>query len=251
MLITRESSAKVCIPLKKGVIRINFIVYKIVCTVNGKIYIGQTNKTIEERLHGHFNFAFTEIKRSENHKFARAIRKYGKDSFYIEEIERVNNQEELDDRELYWIIYYDAVEQGYNSRADRGKCGGDTLSNHWNKEQISDKIRKSKIGDNNPMKKYGYLVGGENNGMFGKHGKDHPNSKQCIAINEITGEIKVFESQKDASVYFGMKNGNPITARLKGRTKSSFNGWNFYNYEEYKQGQQTTESVDGEKDAIE
>jgi group I intron endonuclease len=229
----------------------NFIVYKITCKTNNKIYIGQTNKTLEERLRKHFNFAFTEVERSKNHKFARAIRKYGKEAFYIEEIERVNSQEELDEREFYWINYYNAVEEGYNSRADKGKCGGDTLSQHWNKDEISEKLRASKVGDNNPMKTHGYLVSGERNGMYGKHGSDNPNSIECVAIHETTKEVKIFDSQKEASIYFGMKNQNPISARLHGRTKSSYKGWRFYRYEEYKQGQQTTESVDNEKDVIE
>lgn len=229
----------------------NFIVYKITCRDNGKVYIGQTNKTLEERLHKHFSFAFTEKERSKNHKFARAIRKHGKEAFDIEIIETVNNQEELDEREFYWINYYNAVEEGYNSRADKGKCGGDTLSQHWNKEEISQRIRDSKIGDKNPMKTHGHLLSGERNGMYGKHGADNPNSHKCVAVHEETKEVKIFGSQQEASVYFGMKNGNPISTRLNGKTKSSFKGWRFYRYEEYKQGQETTESVDSEKDTIE
>ena len=69
-------------------------------------------------------------------KFYRAVRKYGRNNFFIETIDSATNQDELDDKEIYWINYYNAIEDGYNSKATKGKCGGDTLSNHPNKEII-------------------------------------------------------------------------------------------------------------------
>lgn len=44
----------------------------------------------------------------------RAIHKYGKDNFIIEQIEQCN-QEDLNDREKYWINFYDSYRNGYNS----------------------------------------------------------------------------------------------------------------------------------------
>ena len=72
-------------------------------------------------------------------KFYRAVRKYGTENFYIEEIDRATTQEELDEKELYWINKLDAVNNGYNTKSVKGKCGGDTLSNHPNKKAISEK----------------------------------------------------------------------------------------------------------------
>lgn len=225
-----------------------FIVYKIICDVNGKVYIGQTNKSIKERLQNHIKFALTE-KRSEKVKFSRAIRKYGKEHFHIEEIERVNNQEELDEREFYWINYYDSVNTGYNSKNSKGKCGGDTLSNHWNKEEISRKISESKKGDLNPMRINGGLKG-ERNGMYGKLGALNPHSRKCVGVNSITGEIKFFDSRADASRYVGLRVSG-VSSRITGSTKGEYRGWMFYNYEEYLKSQETIESVDNEKDIIE
>lgn len=36
-------------------------------------------------------------------KFYRAIRKYGAENFYIEKLDIARNQEELDEKEYFWI----------------------------------------------------------------------------------------------------------------------------------------------------
>lgn len=142
----------------------NFLVYKITCKINNKIYVGQTTETLKQRFSRHMGYQKDE----HDTKFYRAIRKYGAENFYIEELDIARNQEELDEKEYFWINKLDTVNKGYNSRAVKGKCGGDTLSNHPNKNIISEKIRQSKIGDKNPMRIYGGLKG-EKNGMYGKH----------------------------------------------------------------------------------
>lgn len=43
----------------------------------------------------------------------RAIHKYGKDKFHISLIEEVS-VEKLNEREKYWITYYDSYNNGYN-----------------------------------------------------------------------------------------------------------------------------------------
>lgn len=227
-----------------------YIVYKITCDVNGKVYIGQTYETIDKRFKRHMNFAHKD-ERSEWIKFSRAIRKYGVEHFYIEQIEECHSQEELDEREWYWINHYDAVRTGYNSKNSKGKCGGDTWTNNPNQEAIRVKLREGKLGDKNPMKRYGYKVAGERNGMYGRTGGLNPIARKCVAVHEETGEVMVFGAQKEASDYFGFKNSNPICQRIKGTCKSTVNGWKFYDYEEYLEAQQTIESVAQEKDLCE
>lgn len=227
-----------------------FIVYKIVNDVNGKVYIGQTYLPLKRRLKRHIHFALHE-KKSENVKFARAIRKYGPEHFQAEQIEICEDQKQLDEREWYWIQYYNAVEEGYNSKNCKGKCGGDTLTNHPNREDICKRISKQKMGDNNPMRKNGGLKG-ERNGMYGKRGSEVHNSKKCVGVNSVTGEVKVFESQVEAARYVGLKGpGLSVGKRIRKETTSEYKGWMFYSYEEYLETQETTESVDSEKDVIE
>ena len=54
------------------------IIYKITNKTTGKIYIGQTINSLEQRWNRHCNDALNNIL---NTHFARAIRLYGKDDF--------------------------------------------------------------------------------------------------------------------------------------------------------------------------
>ena len=87
-------------------------IYKIENKVNGQIYIGQTVKTVEKRFQQHKNNSnksyFSQI------VLYKAFNKYGIENFECSEIEEVPN-ELLDEREKYWIEYYDSYFNGYNS----------------------------------------------------------------------------------------------------------------------------------------
>ena len=91
--------------LKKGKI------YKITNKVNDKVYIGQTIQTLKKRFNGHC--CYSKSDRSTNMYIKRAIHKYGRDNFSIELIEECL-LEELNDKEKYWIAYYDSYNNGYN-----------------------------------------------------------------------------------------------------------------------------------------
>ncbi|MBQ5474538.1 MAG: GIY-YIG nuclease family protein [Lachnospiraceae bacterium] len=86
-------------------------IYKITNIQNNKVYIGQSIRPIEQRFKRHINDAINN--KLDTH-FARAIRKYGKDSFRIETIDTAQTQEELNQKEQYWIQQYDSVNNGYN-----------------------------------------------------------------------------------------------------------------------------------------
>lgn len=75
------------------------MIYKIVNNLNGDFYIGKTTKTKEERLQRHF---YDSSYGSETH-LHRAVRKYGKANFIIEEVECQLSEDVLDEREIYWI----------------------------------------------------------------------------------------------------------------------------------------------------
>ena len=86
-------------------------IYKIWNELNDNIYVGQTTQTLESRWKEHI-YACNNI----NHKHSylyNAMRKYGKQYFHIEKIEQCNDIQ-LDEREKYWISYYDSYNNGYN-----------------------------------------------------------------------------------------------------------------------------------------
>lgn len=97
------------------------VIYKITNTVKNKIYIGQTKKYygtkpygIECRLQRHISDA-GRILEGGCVRLWRAIRKYGGDNFVTEEIE-VTNADNVDERETYYIAFYDSTNKkiGYN-----------------------------------------------------------------------------------------------------------------------------------------
>lgn len=108
-------------------------IYKITNNVNGKVYIGQTIQTIKERFYQH---CATKCSDSVlNMAIHRAIKKYGKFNFTIEVIEEVD-KDSLNDREKFWIEYYNSYNNGYNST-----IGGQDSSTHF-KELDTESIIK-------------------------------------------------------------------------------------------------------------
>lgn len=88
------------------------IIYIITNSINEKVYIGQTIQSLQSRWQGHCRKACS--KQETNMQIKRAIYKYGKENFIIEELERCN-LEDLNDREIYYISLYNSYESGYNT----------------------------------------------------------------------------------------------------------------------------------------
>lgn len=91
-------------------------IYKITNNQNGKIYIGQTSRTLEERLESHFYSSIYE----RQHKFYSDILNYGRNAFSIELIEECPD-EMANIVESYWIYKLNSIETGYNSCLSIGK----------------------------------------------------------------------------------------------------------------------------------
>lgn len=184
-------------------------IYKITNIQNNKVYIGQTIRPIQDRFHRHINDALNNI--LDTH-FARAIRKYGKDNFIIEQIDQAQTQDELNKKEQYWIQYYNSVQNGYNETDAIFKCGGNTYQSKTEKEMevIKEKIRQTKLGAKNPM------------------------AKKIKRINIITNEIDIFDTTISCAKACGIKNGKTsISTRLNGQVKSPYkNTWIFEYYNE-------------------
>lgn len=88
-------------------------IYKATSATTNKVYIGQSSQTLQERINQHNSHAYGH---QYNYHFHNAIRKYGAEDFSYEIIEdEIKTIEELNDRERYWIKYYDSYNNGYNS----------------------------------------------------------------------------------------------------------------------------------------
>ena len=113
-------------------------IYLISNDINNKLYVGQTIQTLNKRFNGHC--CYSKSDRSVNMYIKRAIHKYGKDKFHITLIEEcpVNL---LDDREKYWISFYDSYNNGYNLT----KGGQD--SNYFNLHRLENTIDIKKFSE--------------------------------------------------------------------------------------------------------
>lgn len=85
------------------------VIYKIENTLNGKVYIGKTARSVEIRWKEHLACSLTQ-----DNKLYRALRKYPISVFFISIIEEASDNL-LNDLERYWIDQYDSYQNGYNS----------------------------------------------------------------------------------------------------------------------------------------
>lgn len=178
-------------------------IYKISNTINDKVYIGQTIRPIEQRFQRHINDAVNSV--LDTH-LARAIRLYGPDKFFIEQIDTATSQEELTYKEHKYILEYNSVENGYNETEAMNKCGGNTYKNKNEEEMefIKDKIRQTKIGGKNP----------------------HAAKVKCRNVE--TKEELFFDSMAECTAYFNKDNHQFISRRCRGEIESLYNGkWEF------------------------
>lgn len=170
--------------------KLEYLVYKITCRVNNKIYIGQTTEKIEKRWSRHIGYQL----KIDDH-LHRAMRKYGVENFFIEVIDKAPNQEELNKLELYYIINLNA---DYNINKTGLKCGGNTLSNHPDLEKISKKLSNSKKGSKNP------------------------NSSRVSALNIKTNECLSFNSIVECIDKLSIPRHDIVSKRCSGKIKSPY-----------------------------
>lgn len=196
-------------------------IYKITNKLNQNFYIGKTKKTLNQRLSGHFNFA---LRRNSQSHFHKAIRKYGKENFIIEEIEVCENN--LGSREMFWIS---KLKPEYNQTL--GGDGGILGYSHTEetKKIISQKNTGKLVGNKNPFynqthteeqkEKWSKMRKGQPSpcGFTGKSHKEESKSKTSQALKnnpnvkrtkvfqyDIEGNfLREFQSISDASKFVG------------------------------------------------
>lgn len=87
-------------------------IYKIENKINNKKYIGQS-VNIEKRWREHRNDAFNSNCKDYNMTIYKAFRKYGLNNFSFNIIEECESNE-LNDKEVYWVDYFNSYYEGYN-----------------------------------------------------------------------------------------------------------------------------------------
>lgn len=230
-------------------------IYKIQCLSNGKVYIGQT-KNKRKRWDEHKY----ELRRGIHHSthLQRAWNKFGEKNFTFTVIEECQ-QENADEREVYWIRFYDSTNKmkGYN--LEGGGNINKTLSDetkkkigrlnklHYHskvkfyvnspeaikKRSESNRGKRRNTDFRKRMSEIASLRTGESNPFYGqKHSDEFKEMmsvrfkgvarrppKPLIATHIETGEVLEFSSRKEAEEYGFNRTG--ICAVLNGK-------WNSY-----------------------
>lgn len=182
-------------------------VYMIYNDVNDKVYIGETLQKITTRFKQHIQKAFDENRKYDGHLF-RAIRKYGKEHFFVKEIDKVIGldrnkvKEEIQRLEVFYISKYDSCKNGYNCDFGGGK--GMKLASE------ETKLKQSLTKKSDP--KYAEIAR-----MNQKKGAE--NNKVPITMYDFnSGEkLEEFESTKAAAIKYN-KDASSITKICKGKT---------------------------------
>lgn len=180
--------------------------------VNGKKYVGQA-QSFYNRM-GQYKYG------KFNKHLQYAIKKYGIDNFDITILERDIPFEFLDEREQYWLDYYQSYFDinGYNICQHAGTTRGFKHSSKT--KQLLREKAKRRFEDPAERAK----VQGENNGMYGKKHteewcKQHSDwLKNKWATNK---EYREYISEKSRGKnnyfygkrYFGVENGNAKSVR--------------------------------------
>lgn len=169
--------------------------YKFIPTQEIK-YVGKTNN-LNYRRKQHEEYDIQNPNQREYHyPLSRAIRKYGKDSFEVIILEDNIPDDKIEDREIYWINFYNTYKNGYNQTP--GGLGG----YHYEKfteEEIDEIIQmiKDKVPFNDISKQFNISIShlsGINKGN--KHHRDD----EVYPLNDMTQGTKLTKSDVETII---------------------------------------------------
>ena len=112
-----------------------YCIYKHECLENHKVYIGQTCQNINRRWRDGEGYKHSP-------RFYSAILHYGWKNFTHEILEDNLTAEAANEREQYWIKYYDTYHNGYNQTMGGEGCNIDMPENI---AKVIDDLKKSKL----------------------------------------------------------------------------------------------------------
>ena len=179
-------------------------IYQITNDINGKIYIGKTEFSIEKRFKEHCQDAFRD--RNEKRPLYAAMRKYGIEHFHIELIEETDNPEE---REVFWIENKRSFKNGYNATV-----GGDgkkyidydlVISTY---KEVKNAVHVAEMFGIHPDSVYNILKANNISSLYSS--ENSPNKelqgKICGMFSTNDELLKSFSTIKDAARYIIQEN---------------------------------------------
>lgn len=208
------------------------IIYKITNKINGKVYIGQTIKSLQQRWSQHCCDAKYHKTNSVLHK---AIIKYGAINFIVEQIDVACDREELNEKEKHWIKSYNSIiPNGYN--IDIGGFGGCSSEEH--RERISKSLKIFYKTHDNPMKGTISPMRGKIGAMKGRKHSEETKQKMSEMRSGINSKVakkvmcvetgEIFTSGKEASDKYNISRSCICCAcKGKGQTTAGNFHWKY------------------------
>ena len=220
-------------------------IYETTNLVNGKKYIGKRKSKVF--LDDYFGSGIL---------ITKAVKKYGKANFIVRIIEKIDGDRDvLNEREQYWIKYYDAVNNDNFYNISKGGDGGfhsletnekirNTLKGKTYEErfglkranEIKEKISKSntgkhhseemkkrlsesKMGENNPM----FNLKGELSPFFGRNLSKEVKEKISISVKNHFNNLSDDEKNRRREAQILAQTGSKRSEETKARMKAAQN----------------------------
>lgn len=96
-----------------------YVIYKFTNKLNGKSYIGVTNRGFNTRLQEHISASYNP-----KFKFHQALKKYGIGNFDYEIlIDNIETKDEANKLEIHYVTLFDSYKNGYNMTQGGGNRG--------------------------------------------------------------------------------------------------------------------------------
>lgn len=150
------------------------IIYRFENLTNGKVYIGQTTRSLHERT--------LEHKRKTKGLLGKAIRKYGLNNFNISIVYETECIDKLNLAESAWIIYEDCLTpKGYNIVS-----GGGNTKGYVHTDNTRAKMSKAKEG----------MYKGNENPFFGKRHSEETKAKMRGRVMSEENKAKLKASAR-------------------------------------------------------
>jgi group I intron endonuclease len=153
------------------------IIYKVANLINGKVYIGQTVNTLRKRKTQHKTAS--KRKKYEDMLLYKAFKKYGFENFEWKIIDNASNENDLNEKEVYWIKYYNSYIGFKNCNGYNMTLGGHGKRGAIHSEETRKKLSKFRTGK--------WI------------GSDSPTAKKVVCLNLNGTFVKSYGCLDDAS----------------------------------------------------
>lgn len=213
-------------------------IYKITNRINGKCYIGKS-ENLARRIRYHV--LSLQTGKNKNTHMQNAYSKYGKKSFAIEIIETLSPEDDIDERERFWIKTYKSYLSDYGYNRTLGGDGGNSYVEFLSddeREQLLHRHSENMKGTNNPLyHKHCYT-----NGLVIKYLSDDEIPK--YEQNGWFKGVPTFVREKEKISNLGSKNGfygkkhSSETKLSLSQGRTGENNWNYGRSIYHKDGKQ-------------